>query len=75
MFIFDYVFIKKHKSKLFMKRNIFFLLTINPNHNLEEISLSLKEHNIVILGFSLEPFIDMTNFFNYFLMLYLLILI
>lgn len=66
MFIFDYDFIKKHKSKLIMKRNIFFLLKINPNDKLEEISLFLKEHNIVILGFSLEPFIDMTNFFNLF---------
>ena len=66
MFIFDYDFIKKHKSKLIMKRNIFFLLKINPNDNLEEISLFLKEHNIVILGFSLEPFIDMANFFNLF---------
>ena len=63
MFIFDYGFIKKHKRKLIMKRNIFFLLKINTNDKLEEISLLLKEHNIVILGSSLEPFIDMTMFF------------
>ena len=66
MLIFVYDVIKKHKSKLFMKRNILFLLNINPNDTLEGISLFLKRHNIVILGFSLEPFIDTTNFFNLF---------
>ncbi|MGL4358165.1 MAG: hypothetical protein ACRCSY_05635 [Cetobacterium sp.] len=49
-----------------MKRSIFFLLKINQEDNLDDISLFLKQNDIIILGFSLEPFTDMNNFFRLF---------
>ncbi|MGL5246322.1 MAG: glycosyltransferase family 2 protein [Mycoplasmoidaceae bacterium] len=66
MFIVDFNFIKKNKNKLKMKRNIFFLVKINQKDNLLEVSSFLKENDIIILGFSLEPFVDMNIFFQLF---------
>ncbi|MGL4616780.1 MAG: glycosyltransferase family 2 protein [Mycoplasmoidaceae bacterium] len=66
MFIVDFNFIKKNKNKLKMKRNIFFLLKINQDDCLDEISSFLKQNDIIILGFSLEPFTNMNDFFKLF---------